>query len=37
LLIEVGAYVASTPEEMEWNAHGKGIIIGHFISLVIGV
>ena len=28
----VGAYVASTLEVMEWNAQGKGIFIGHFIS-----
>jgi hypothetical protein len=33
----VGACVASTLEEMEWNAQGKGIFIGHFISPVIGV
>jgi hypothetical protein len=33
----VGACVASTLEEMEWNAQGKGITIGHFISLVIRV
>jgi hypothetical protein len=25
LLIKVGAYVASTLEEMEWNVQGKGI------------
>ena len=28
----VGACVASTMEEMEWNAQGKGIFVGHFIS-----
>ena len=28
----VGACVASTLEETEWNAQGKGIIVGHFIS-----
>ena len=33
----VGACVASTLEEMEWNAQGKGIFVGHFISPVIGV
>jgi hypothetical protein len=33
----VGACVASTPEEMEWNAQDKGIFIGYFISPVIGV
>ena len=27
----VGACVASTSEEMEWNAQGKYITIGHFI------
>jgi hypothetical protein len=32
----VGACVASTSEEMEWNAQGKCITIGHFISLVKG-
>jgi hypothetical protein len=32
----VGAYVASTSEEMEWNVQGKGITIGHFISSVKG-
>jgi hypothetical protein len=26
----VGACVASTSEELEWNAQGKGITIGHF-------
>jgi hypothetical protein len=26
----VGACVVSTPKEMEWNAQGKGIILGHF-------
>ena len=25
MLIKVGAFVASTLEDMEWNAHGKGI------------
>ena len=34
---EVGACVASTPKKMKWNAQGKGIIVGHFISPVIGV
>jgi hypothetical protein len=33
----VGAYVASTVEDMKWNAQGKGIFVGHFISPVIGV
>jgi hypothetical protein len=33
----VGAYVASTLEEMKWNAQGKGILLGHFISPVICV
>ena len=33
----VGARVASTSKEMEWNAQGKGIFVGHFISPVIGV
>jgi hypothetical protein len=37
LLIKVGAYVASTSKEMKWNAQGKGIFVGHFISRVIGV
>ena len=32
----VGACVASTSKEMEWNAQGKGIFAGHFISLVKG-
>jgi hypothetical protein len=32
----VGACVASTLEELEWNAQGKGIILGHFISPVKG-
>ena len=32
----VGACVASTMEELEWNAQGKGIFVGHFISLVKG-
>ena len=31
LVMLSGACVASTLEEMEWNAQGKGIIIGHFI------
>jgi hypothetical protein len=26
----VGACVASISEELEWNAQGKGIILGHF-------
>jgi hypothetical protein len=26
----VGACVASMSEELEWNAQGKGIILGHF-------
>jgi hypothetical protein len=30
----VGACVASTMKEMEWNTQGKGIFVGHFISLV---
>jgi phosphate/sulfate permease len=33
----VGACVASTMEEMEWNTQGKGIFVEHFISPVIGV
>jgi uncharacterized membrane protein YeaQ/YmgE (transglycosylase-associated protein family) len=33
----VGACVASTLMEMKWNAQGKGISVGHFISPVIGV
>jgi hypothetical protein len=33
----VGACVASTMDEMELNAQGKGIFVGHFISPVIGV
>jgi hypothetical protein len=33
----VGACVASTMEEMEWNMQGKGIFVGHFISLVTRV
>jgi hypothetical protein len=33
----VGTCVASTLEEMEWNAQGKGIFVGQFISPVIGV
>ena len=32
----VGACVESTLEEMEWNAQGKGITLGHFISPVKG-
>ena len=32
----VGACVASTLEEMEWNAQGKGVFVGHFISPVKG-
>ena len=32
----VGACVASTLEEMEWNAQGKGIFVGHFTLLVYG-
>ena len=32
----VGACVALTLEEMEWNAQGKGIFVGHFISPVKG-
>jgi hypothetical protein len=33
-LIKVGAYVASTLEEMKWNMQGKGIFVGHFISSI---
>jgi hypothetical protein len=33
----VGGCVASTPEEIEWNAQGKGIFVGHFILPAIGV
>ena len=32
----VGACVASTMEEIEWNAQGKGIFVGYFISSVKG-
>ena len=32
----VGACVASTLREMKWNAKGKGIFVGHFISPVKG-
>ena len=32
----VGACVASTSKEMEWNAQGKCIFIVHFISPVKG-
>ena len=32
----VGACVVSTSDEMKWNAQGKGIFVGHFISLVKG-
>ena len=32
----VGACIASMMEEMEWNAQGKGIFVGHFISPVKG-
>ena len=28
--------VAPTSEEMKWNAQGKGIFVGHFISPVKG-
>ena len=34
MLIEVGACVASTLDEMKWNVQGKGIFVGHFISPV---
>jgi hypothetical protein len=33
----VDACVASTLEEMEWNAQYKGIFVGHFILSIIGV
>jgi hypothetical protein len=33
----VGTYVSSMMEEIKWNAQGKGIFIGHFISSVIDV
>jgi hypothetical protein len=33
----VGACVASILEEMEWNAQGKRIFVGYFISPIIGV
>ena len=33
---QVGACVASTSKKMEWNAQGKGIFVGHFISPVKG-
>ena len=32
----VGTSVASTMEEIEWNAQGKGIFVGHFISPIKG-
>jgi hypothetical protein len=32
----VGACVASILKEMKWNAQGKDIILGHFISPVKG-
>ena len=32
----VGACVASTMEEMKWNAQAKCIFVGHFILLVKG-
>ena len=32
----VGACVALTLKEMKWNAQGKGIFVGHFISPVKG-
>ena len=32
----VGACVASTMEEMKWNAQDKGIFVGHFILPVKG-
>jgi hypothetical protein len=35
-LIKVGAWVASTLEDMKWNVQGKGIFVGHFILLVKG-
>ena len=31
----VGACVASTSEEIEWNVQDKGIFVEHFISPVI--
>ena len=34
MLIKVGACVASTLEEMKWNAQSKSIFVGHFISPV---
>ena len=34
--MEVGACVALTLEEMEWNAQGKYIFVGYFISPVKG-
>jgi hypothetical protein len=37
LMNQCGPHVASTLEEMKWNAQGKGIFVGHFISPVIGV
>jgi phosphate/sulfate permease len=33
----VGACVASTSMEMEWNTQGKGIFVEYFISPVTGV
>ena len=36
IIDHVGARIASTSEELEWNAQGKGIFVGHFISLVKG-
>jgi hypothetical protein len=35
-LIKVGAWVASTLEDMKWNAQGKGIFVGHFILPIKG-
>ena len=33
---QVCACVASTSKEMEWNAQGKGIFVGYFISPIKG-
>jgi hypothetical protein len=35
-LTKVGDCVALTLEKLEWNAKGKGIFVGHFISPVKG-
>jgi hypothetical protein len=37
IIDRVGACVVSTMEEKKWNAQGKDIFVGHFISPVIYV